>query len=118
MFEDAVSAVLEVVGPKDGALSGDPVESILELYDDGQTEAGIWECTPGSWQSRKHGVGELMHFVGGHGWITDADGSRHEIVPGAVRFFPDGWSGRWDVDETVRKVYVIVRTTPFEAPGE
>ncbi len=112
MFTDAESATLTVIGPKAGSTAGDPIESVLELYDDGITSAGIWACTPGSWPSSKDGIGELMHFVAGHGWITDADGTRHEIVPGAVRYFPDGWSGRWDVDETVRKVYVITATRP------
>ena len=51
-----------------------------------------------------------MHFVAGHGWITDADGTRHEIRPGFVRWFPDGWRGTWKVDATVRKFYVIIAT--------
>lgn len=110
LFEDASTAVLGPATAKAGALRGEPMESSLSLYDDGRTDAGIWQCTPGSWTSSKDGVGELMHFVSGHGWITDADGTRHEIVPGAVRYFPDGWSGVWDVDATVRKVYVITRT--------
>ena len=105
---DAATVELQVVGPKAGATAGDPLESVLELFDDGRTSMGIWECTPGSWASEKVGFGELMHFVAGHGWITDADGSRHEIVPGFVRLFPDGWRGTWDVDATVRKVYVLV----------
>lgn len=109
-FRDALAAELTVIGPKAGATSGDPVESVLELYDDGVTSAGIWECTPGAWPSTKEGIGELMHFVTGHGWIIDAEGSRDEILPGMVRYFPDGWSGRWEVDATVRKVYVITKT--------
>jgi uncharacterized protein len=51
-----------------------------------------------------------MHFVSGHGWIIDDDG-RWEITPGATRWFPDGWSGRWEVDVTVRKIFAII-TTP------
>jgi uncharacterized cupin superfamily protein len=109
-FIDPREAVLRVVGPKPGATSGEPVESDLELYDDGRTSIGIWECTPGRWPSEKVGLGELMHFVAGSGRIIDDDGTRHEIRPGVVRFFPDGWHGRWEVDETVRKVYVIVRS--------
>jgi uncharacterized cupin superfamily protein len=111
-FTDPLTAELEVVGPKAGATAGDPIESVLELSDDGTTSVGIWACTPGSWTSAKDGVSEVMHFVAGHGWITDADGSRHEIRPGLVRCFPDGWSGTWDVDETVHKVYVITVTRP------
>ena len=109
-FKDAMTASLEVIGPKAGATDGVPLESVLELYDDGVTSAGIWACTPGSWPSSKDGIGELMHFIAGHGWIIDADGTRDEIRPGLVRYFPDGWSGRWEVDEAVRKVYVITKT--------
>ena len=109
-FTDVLAAELEVFGPKAGATSGDPIESGLELFDDGVTSVGIWACTPGVWPSSKEGLAETMHFVAGHGWIIDADGSRHEIRPGVVRHFPDGWSGHWEVDETVRKVYVITVT--------
>lgn len=107
---DALTARLHVVGPKAGATAGEPVESALEIYDDGKTSMGIWSCTPGAWRSEKTGFGELMHFVAGHGWITDDDGTRHEIGPGFVRWFPDGWRGSWHVDATVRKLYVIVAT--------
>ena len=104
---DALTADLGLVGPKAGATAGDPIE-------------WSWSCStmvgrrwasgmhPGSWASEKVGFGELMHFVAGHGWITDADGTRHEIAPGFVRYFPDGWRGTWEVDATVRKVYVLV----------
>ena len=109
-FVEAATAELTVVGPKAGATAGEPIESVLELYDDGTTSAGIWACTPGAWPSSKDGIGELMHVVAGHGWIIDADGTRHEIRPGVTRYVPDGWSGRWEVDETVRKVYVITVT--------
>lgn len=107
----AVEAVLEDWGPKADATAGSPHESGLMLHDDAVSKVGVWQCTPGSWVSAKDGVGELMHFVSGHGWITDDDG-RWEIAPGAVRWFPDGWRGRWDVDVTVRKVFAIITATP------
>jgi uncharacterized cupin superfamily protein len=113
-FVDPLTVALEVVGPKVGATSGEPIESALVLSGDGRTEVGVWECTPGMWPSAKVGVGELMSFVAGHGWIVDEvdgrDGERHEIRAGLIRWFPDGWRGRWEVDETVRKTYVIVRS--------
>ena len=43
MFQDALAAELAVVGPKSGATAGAPVQSALELYDDGGTSVGIWE---------------------------------------------------------------------------
>ena len=36
--------------------------------------------------------------------------SSRAIRPGVVMLCPDGWSGVWDVDETVRKTYAIVKT--------
>lgn len=110
----ASSAQLEDWGPKSPATSGEPFERGLMLHEDAACQIGIWECSPGTWESAKMGVGELMHFVSGHGWITDADG-RWEILPGATRWFPDGWSGRWEVDQTVRKVFAIVTTNSSTA---
>jgi len=105
----AADVELTVDGPKAGTLAGEPIESSAVLFAAGGTEIGIWECTPGSWTSSKDGFGELMHFVSGRGFITDADG-RWEIRPGAVRWFPDGWTGTWEIDTVVRKVYVLVNT--------
>jgi hypothetical protein len=72
-IDDAEKADLPLLGPKKNALSGSPMEYCLEvenfdevllwkcfllkfssptpvfqIVDDGITEAGIWECTPGS----------------------------------------------------------------------
>jgi len=51
-----------------------------------------------------------MHFVAGSGTITDGDGVVTEIRPGVVMLCPDGWSGTWDVRETIRKTYAVVKT--------
>lgn len=37
----------------------------------------------------------------------DATGSTHELRAGDLLVLPVGWSGRWDVTETLRKVYAI-----------
>ena len=111
----AADAALEDWGPKPCATRGEPIERGVMLHEDAGSQVGVWECSPGAWLSEKIGCGELMHFVSGHGWITDADG-RWEIRPGATRWFPDGWSGEWDVDVTVRKVFAIV-TTGAEQPA-
>ena len=39
---------------------------------------------------------------------TDADGAEQVLVPGSVVTLPKGWSGRWDITETLRKAYVII----------
>jgi hypothetical protein len=35
------------------------------------------------------------------------DGETVELVAGDTAVFPRGWSGTWDIEETLRKVYVI-----------
>jgi uncharacterized cupin superfamily protein len=98
---------LTVRGPRVPALAGEPVESVRELHHDGRGKTGVWECTPGRFESARAGTTEVMHFVAGEATITTADGTAHEIRPGTVIVAPDGWRGVWDVRETVRKVYVI-----------
>ena len=48
-----------------------------------------------------------MLLLGGRVRITPADGEAVELEEGDVLVMPKGWSGRWDVLETVRKFYVI-----------
>jgi uncharacterized cupin superfamily protein len=107
-IDDVLAVELEEGRPVPTALSGEPYESWRVLSDDGRVELGIWEVTPGSFRGEKEGVYELMHFVKGAGTITDAEGVVTEIRPGVVMLCPDGWSGVWDVRETVRKTYAVV----------
>ncbi len=60
----AQTMTLTVRGPRLGSLSGEPVESVCELHSDGRARTGVWECTPGSFDSARNGDTEVMHFVG------------------------------------------------------
>lgn len=109
-IDDVLTAELASGQPVPTAVEGEPYESWHVISDDGKVELGIWEVTPGSFTSSKIGVYEQMHFVAGRGTITDVDGAVHELRPGVVMLCADGWSGRWDVTETIRKTYAVVRT--------
>lgn len=99
----------EPYGPRAGADSGDPQVSLVEFYADGVTETGIWECTPGGWHIESRPDTEVVHILSGRVRMTDdEDGSTREIGPGDVMVLPKGWSGRWDILETTRKLYVVV----------
>ena len=89
------------------ATEGDPHESYFSAYVDGQTEVGVWECTPGRFPGTKEGVNEMMHLLSGRATIVDEDGSEHELGPGTMFVLLDGWRGEWQVHETVRKIYAI-----------
>ncbi len=106
-LEDVRALELREVGPKPGATGGDPRESLRSILDDGRVQAGIWECTPGSFPSARDGYSELMLFLAGDATITDDDGTPHEIRPGTALLLMDGWRGAWEIRETVRKLYVI-----------
>lgn len=89
------------------ATEGDPHESYFSAYIDGQTEVGVWECTPGRFPGTMEGVNEMMHLLSGRATITDEDGTEHELGPGTMFVLLDGWRGEWQVHETLRKVYSI-----------
>lgn len=105
------SLELTVRGPRTPALAGTPVESVRVLHNEAGGRSGVWECTPGTFDSARNGDVELMHFLAGAGTITSADGTVHEIRPGVVLVAPDGWRGTWDIRETVRKIYTIWSTS-------
>lgn len=104
---DPVAHALSERRAKAGVLSGEPIESFHVLHRDGGGRSGIWECSPGRFESARDGDTELMHFIAGAGTITTADGTVHEIRPGVTLVAPDGWRGTWHIRETVRKVYAI-----------
>lgn len=109
---------LDEIGPRVPALEGAPVESFRMLYRDEHGRSGVWQCTPGRFESARNGDNELMHFIAGEGTITTADGAVHDIFPGAVLVAPDGWRGTWDIRRTVRKVYTIWTASTTPTTGE
>ena len=50
---------------------------------------------------------EVIHLVAGRMTVTPDGGEATEISAGDVAVFPLGWSGTWEIHETVRKVYAI-----------
>ena len=100
---------LEDTGPRVGADTGAPMTRTRVLRDAGALQVGIWECTPGGWTVTNRPNTEIVHILHGRAQITDADGGGvRELVAGSVLILPIGWSGRWDISETIRKVYVTV----------
>jgi uncharacterized cupin superfamily protein len=72
----------------------------------GESETGIWICTPGYW--RCHVVSdEFCHFLSGRATYVHESGETIEIVPGTTAFFPKDWKGTCRVHATVRKIYMI-----------
>ena len=104
----AATAELEDWGPLEEA-TGQPMQTAgITLWSspDGHQDAGVWECTagPSHWVQEEN---EFVHILSGSLTVTPDGGSPRRLGPGDAAVFPRGWSGSWDLHETVRKVYVI-----------
>ncbi len=102
----AGDAELEDWGPLDEATGEEMTTSGLTLWKDGDQEVGVWQCTagPSHWTLETH---EFVQIVSGRMTCTPDGGAATEIGPGDVAVFPRGWTGTWQIHETIRKVYVI-----------
>ncbi len=105
---DALAVELPEFTPK--ATSSDGVlEASVTLWEspDGAVEAGVWECTPGTFTAFRDGYDEVAHIVSGKATVVAADGNTCELEAGSTLVTPAGWRGTWTVHESVRKTYVI-----------
>jgi uncharacterized cupin superfamily protein len=50
---------------------------------------------------------EVIHVLSGRMTVTPEGGEPADVGAGDVAVFPKGWTGNWDIHETVRKVYSI-----------
>ena len=105
-LDDAPDRELEDWGPLPEATGPEMTTSGYTLWKDGDQEIGIWACTPGPsrWLLETN---EFIHVVAGRMTVTPDAGSPLELMGGDYALFPTGWSGTWDISETLRKVYVI-----------
>ena len=95
-------------GPRLGADSGTPMMSGRVIFEGPGVEVGIWRCTPGGWPIVDRPDTESVLILEGRARITDAGGGAVELSAGSALVLPVGWSGRWDILETLVKHYVIV----------
>lgn len=105
-YSDVLDGELEPWGPRAGADAGDPQTSGITFFSGHGVDVGVWECTPGGWAIEDRADTETMLLLGGRVRITPAGGDPVELGEGDVFVLPAGWSGRWDVLETVRKLFV------------
>ena len=93
-------------------VSGNPTCGELVIVDHEGLEIGLWEVTPGVFDSVKHDIGEVVQFLSGAGRIEHADGTTSPIAPGVIVEFLPGWTGTWHVEQTTRKLYTIYPVRP------
>ena len=102
------TAALTAAGLRPGADQGNPQIAVKTLAPNASGNLGIWECEPGGWPVTNRPDTEFCYIVSGRAKLTDdASGQTIEVTTGDVVILPPGWTGRWDVSETVRKLYAI-----------
>ena len=108
-LSNAHIAVLGNPVPRANPIKGEPHESSAELWVHNGLNVGVWEASPGSFPAARDGYDEVFIGISGSATMTGNDGLRYDLSPGSVLFTPSGFTGRWDVSETFRKVYCIIK---------
>lgn len=109
-FGDLSTVEVGAFAPKPTTLTEGQTEAAVNLWasDDGQTNIGVWECTPGRFTADRTAAGEYCHILAGHATVMNQDGSNpRNIGPGDLLILPKGWKGEWTIHAHMRKLYVI-----------
>jgi uncharacterized cupin superfamily protein len=107
-LHDALTTALGAPQLKPTTQTPGQVESEIEIWKQAGNESGVWECTPGTFRASRVGYSELCQFVSGVAVVTGDDGTSETFRAGDTLITPSGWSGTWEILETVRKMYVII----------
>lgn len=112
VLEGVQNLALSRPTPKASATAGNPKESAYEIWrtSDNSVEIGVWECTPGSFLATREGYDEVCYVMSGSAKITQDVGPSVVLSAGDTLVTPEGWTGEWEVLETLRKIYVIQRS--------
>jgi uncharacterized protein len=99
-------------------VSGDPQTSgeFLWRSADGRSASGVWEVTPGVFDTT-YPWDETFYLLEGEVALTDQNGDRLTVTAGHQVFVPIGSTVRWDVRETLRKVFHIRADEPLGGAG-
>ena len=110
-----VSGAAELSHPKpERLLQGNPLRETWNALDaplaGAQTlSTGVWRCEPGHWRIAFGPTErEMFTVVQGRCRIHREGGGFEEAGPGQALHIPPGFTGSFEVLETVTKVYVIV----------
>lgn len=90
-------------------ISGNTTYQTLESFSaqHGQLSSGVWEATAGAFRSNCAGYVEFCHILEGSCRVVDPGGTVHHFAAGDSFVLPEGFTGHWEVDERVKKVFFI-----------
>ncbi|OLF53732.1 cupin domain-containing protein [Pseudomonas chlororaphis] len=107
-FKNTAHATLEQTAPVAVPLGSPVAVTSVTCVERGDgVETGIWACTPGRWR-RQIVAQEFCHFIQGRCTFTPDNGEPLLIEAGDALMLPANSTGVWDIQETVRKTYVLI----------
>lgn len=100
--------VMSPLTARPDAIHGSPSSASQTIYNLGPTQVGCQMNTPGSFTVSNLPKTESYYVLEGVFFLTGVDGSSRRCVAGDTVVLPRGWSGYWDVIETMRTLQVVV----------
>eukprot|EP00638_Chattonella_subsalsa_P009182 CAMPEP_0117751776 /NCGR_PEP_ID=MMETSP0947-20121206/11186_1 /TAXON_ID=44440 /ORGANISM="Chattonella subsalsa, Strain CCMP2191" /LENGTH=585 /DNA_ID=CAMNT_0005570241 /DNA_START=67 /DNA_END=1824 /DNA_ORIENTATION=- len=94
-------------GVRADASNGSPITASDTYLNNGHMSVGSWTCTPGSFPVSSRLTTEAFHLLEGICFITNDDGTAQRCTTGDTVVLPKGWSGHWDIIETVKKIWIV-----------
>lgn len=112
---DAAAAEMELdaygpLQPPVGTPLEGPMETAGKLFwksDDGAIMTGIWECAAGRMRADFGNDGEMVHVVKGTIRALSDSGEEQVIGPGESATFPPYWTGIWELEQPMRKIFCV-----------
>ena len=107
MIEEDIERPTHGPDPAEGAVEGEPIESVHEYYSEDGRTTGVWVSSPGRMLEERHAEDEFCTIIAGKVGIVDNESGREEVFGAGDSFFlPKGSSLTWIIYETVRKFYM------------
>lgn len=107
VISDARAIELEDWGPLPEATAEPMATAGTKLWTgDGVLEVGLWKCAPGPsrWVFETN---ESITVLEGRMTVSEEGGQTYDINAGDSAVFAKGWTGTWDIHETILKVYTV-----------
>ncbi|PDQ34676.1 MAG: hypothetical protein B5766_10145 [Candidatus Lumbricidophila eiseniae] len=110
VIRNVQSVTLGSRSPKPTALDRNQMEALLTVWADQQlgAEAGVWEAEPGTFSAHRADYHEICLVLSGSAVLTEDGQPPIQVSAGDLFVTPAGWRGTWTVQETLRKVFVVI----------
>lgn len=98
------------LGPPLAEVLGDEIPTRIDIpftSADSRILSGVWGADPGisRWEFLERG--ESIYVLEGRMVVTEDGGEPVTVEAGTAAIFPIGWKGTWEIQERIRKFFVI-----------